>query len=87
MIQKYVRCNIIHKLIYIIYLTMIIVKKPGYLIYKKYIFKCSLGRNGIKKKIKEGDGITPYGTFKLLKIFYRADRICDIKTDLKKIKI
>jgi L,D-peptidoglycan transpeptidase YkuD (ErfK/YbiS/YcfS/YnhG family) len=66
---------------------MIIVKKPGYLIYKKYIFNCSLGRKGIKKKIKEGDGITPYGTFKLLKIFYRADRVSSLKTNLKKIKI
>ena len=47
---------------------MIIVKNPGYLIYKNSKFRCSLGINGIKNKKKEGDGITPKGIFKLKKI-------------------
>ena len=66
---------------------MIIVKKPGYLIYKYFKFRCSVGINGIKNKRKEGDGITPRGTFTLKKIFYRHDRIKKIKSKLKKIKI
>jgi L,D-peptidoglycan transpeptidase YkuD (ErfK/YbiS/YcfS/YnhG family) len=66
---------------------MIIVKKNGSLKYKNLKFSCSLGKAGIKKKIREGDNITPKGTFKLLNVFYRADRIKKIKTKLNKIKI
>jgi len=66
---------------------MIIVKKPGYLIYKDLKFRCSVGINGIKNKRKEGDGITPKGIFSLKKIFYRQDRIKNIKSRIKKIKI
>jgi L,D-peptidoglycan transpeptidase YkuD (ErfK/YbiS/YcfS/YnhG family) len=66
---------------------MIIVKKSGYLLFKNHKFKCAFGKNGIKKKIKEGDNITPKGIFKLIKIYYRADRIKNLKTILKKIKI
>lgn len=66
---------------------MIIVKKNGSLKYKNLKFRCSLGKAGIKKKIREGDNITPKGTFKLLNVFYRADKIKKIKTKLNKIKI
>jgi len=66
---------------------MIIVKKTGHLQYKNLKFRCALGEAGIKKKEKEGDSITPKGTFKIIKIYYRPDRIKNIKTDLKKIKI
>jgi len=66
---------------------MIIVKKHGYLKYKNFKFRCSLGKAGVKKKLKEGDNITPKGTFKLLKVFYRQDKIKKIKTKLKKIII
>ena len=66
---------------------MIIVKKSGYLKYKNFIFRCALGKNGIKKKIKEGDNITPKGIFKITKIYYRQDKIKKIKTLIKKIKI
>ena len=66
---------------------MIIVKKSGYLKYKNFKFRCSLGKNGIKKKIKEGDNITPKGIFKITKIYYRHDRISNLKTLIKKIKI
>ena len=66
---------------------MIIVKNSGYLKYKNLKFRCALGEAGIKKKEKEGDSITPKGTFKIIKIYYRPDRIKNITTDLKKIKI
>ena len=58
---------------------MIIVKKSGYLKYKNFIFRCALGKNGIKKKIQEGDNITPKGIFKITKIYYRQDKIKKIK--------
>ena len=66
---------------------MIIVKKSGYLNYKNFKFRCALGKNGIKKKMKEGDFITPRGKYKLIKIYYRPDRIKKINSPLKKIKI
>ena len=58
---------------------MIIVKKSGYLKYKNIKFRCALGKGGVKKKEKEGDNITPKGTFKILNIYYRADRIKKLK--------
>jgi L,D-peptidoglycan transpeptidase YkuD (ErfK/YbiS/YcfS/YnhG family) len=66
---------------------MIIVKNSGYLKYKNLKFRCALGKAGIQKKKLEGDNITPRGIFKITKIYYRADRIKNIQTSLKKIKI
>ena len=66
---------------------MIIVKKSGYLKYKNLKFRCALGKGGVKKKIIEGDNITPKGIFKIIKIYYRPDKIRKIKTLIKKIKI
>jgi len=66
---------------------MIIVKKNSYLKYKNFRFRCAIGKAGIKKKLREGDNITPAGTYKLINIFYRPDRIEELKTNIKKIKI
>ena len=40
-----------------------------------HILKCSVGKNGIKSKKKEGDKCTPKGVFSLGKLYYRADRV------------
>jgi L,D-peptidoglycan transpeptidase YkuD (ErfK/YbiS/YcfS/YnhG family) len=66
---------------------MIIVKKFGYLYYKNFKFRCALGKNGIRQKENEGDFVTPKGKYKLIKIYYRADRIKKVNSPLKKIKI
>ena len=66
---------------------MIIVKKSRYLIFKNLKFRCSVGKGGIKNKVKEGDNITPKGIFKLLKLYYREDKIKNIVTKIKKKKI
>jgi L,D-peptidoglycan transpeptidase YkuD (ErfK/YbiS/YcfS/YnhG family) len=66
---------------------MIIINKSGYLKYKNFKLRCSLGKAGIKKKEKEGDNITPKGIYKLVKVLYRSDKINIIKTNLRKIKI
>ena len=66
---------------------MIIINKSGVLKYKSLLFKCAVGKAGIKKKIKEGDNITPKGLYKILKIFYRADRVKINNANFKKIKI
>jgi L,D-peptidoglycan transpeptidase YkuD (ErfK/YbiS/YcfS/YnhG family) len=62
---------------------LIKIKNKDTLIIDKFIFKCSVGKNGIKAKKKEGDGITPRGTYSLGKFYYRADRV---KKPLTKVK-
>jgi L,D-peptidoglycan transpeptidase YkuD (ErfK/YbiS/YcfS/YnhG family) len=66
---------------------MIVVKKNNSLEYKNLKFRCALGEAGIQKKIKEGDNITPKGTYKILSVYYREDRVKKIKCSIKKIKI
>ena len=66
---------------------MIIINKSGYLKYKNFKFRCSLGKAGIKKKKKEGDQVTPKGIFKVIKIYYRKDKIKKIISPIKKIQI
>ena len=66
---------------------MIIIKKSGYLEYKNLKFRCALGKAGIKKKKKEGDNITPEGRFKIIRVYYRRDKIKNISTLIKKKEI
>ena len=66
---------------------MIIVKKSGYLKYKNFKFRCALGKAGIKEKKFEGDNITPRGTYRIIKVFYRSDRIKNLTARITKIKI
>ena len=66
---------------------MIIINKSGYLKYKELKFKCALGKAGIGNKKIEGDNITPKGTFKIVKIYYRKDRIKKMPSKFKLIKI
>ena len=66
---------------------MIIINKSGYLKYKNLKFRCSLGKAGIGKKEKEGDKITPKGTYKIVKIYYRNDRVKKILSNFKLFKI
>ena len=66
---------------------MIIINKFGYLKYRELKFRCSLGKAGISKKVAEGDNITPKGIYKIIKIYYRDDRIKNIISKIKLIKI
>ena len=66
---------------------MIIINKSGYLKYNDIKFKCALGKSGIGKKKIEGDNITPKGTFKIVKIYYRKDRIKEINSAFSLIEI
>ncbi len=52
-----------------------------------YKVKCSIGKRGIKIKKKEGDLITPKGSYKIKYILYRNDRIPRLNTKIKKYKI
>ena len=66
---------------------MIIINKYGLLKYKNLKFKCALGKAGISEKKKEGDFITPKGKYKIIKVYYRADRIKKIKTNFRLYQI
>ena len=66
---------------------MIIINKSGYLKYKNLKFRCALGKAGIGKKKIEGDNITPRGTFNIVKIYYRSDRVKKISSKYRLIKI
>ena len=66
---------------------MNVVNKNGTLIHNKKRYKCSLGEYGITCRKKEGDKKTPSGIFSLGNVFYRKDKIKNLKTNLKKIVI
>ena len=58
-----------------------------FLTFNNYKAKCALGKRGIGSKRKEGDLITPKGTFKIKYILYRNDRVKTIQSKIKKIAI
>ena len=58
-----------------------------YLYFNKYKIKCSIGKRGITSTKVEGDNKTPKGNFAFKEIFYRKDRISQIKASLKKVVI
>ena len=66
---------------------MIIINKFGFLKYKDLKFKCALGKAGIGQKKLEGDQITPKGTYKIVKIYFRKDRLKKISSKFKLIEI
>ena len=64
----------------------------GFLLYlkplsKDFKFKCALGKAGIGKKKLEGDQITPKGTYKIVEIYCRKDRLKKISSKFKLIEI
>lgn len=38
-------------------------------------FPCAVGRGGLKARKREGDGATPIGTWPILAVLYRSDRV------------
>ena len=66
---------------------MHILIKNKSLIYNNYKVKCALGKRGIGTKKKEGDLITPRGSFKIKGILYRRDRVKNLRTKIKKKEI
>ena len=58
-----------------------------YLTYQNNKVKCAIGKKGIGKKQKEGDQITPRGTFRVKDILYRKDKINYLRSVIKKTQI
>ena len=63
---------------------LIYLKKNNTLCVDDFQFRCSIGKNKLKKNKFEGDKSTPTGKFKLSYLYYREDRIKKIKTKIKK---
>ena len=59
----------------------------NFLTYGDYKVKCAIGKRGIGKKQKEGDQITPRGTFRIESILYRKDKINYLRSVIKKTQI
>ncbi len=57
-------------------------KNSTYLLLDKKKFKCNVGKNGVGKKTREGDLITPEGVFSIKRVFFRSDKINKPKTSL-----
>ena len=52
-----------------------------------FLFRCSIGKNGLAKKKIEGDKKTPIGSFEIGHLYYRKDKIKKPKTRLNCISI
>ena len=66
---------------------LIKVKNKASLTIDDFIFKCAIGKNGIKKNKKEGDKSSPKGIFSLGKLYYRQDKVTKPNTKLTVKKI
>ena len=65
----------------------ILLKNKHTVKFDDFEFKCCIGKNGLTKFKKEGDGTTPKGTFKIEHLYFRKDRIKKPLTKLKCIAI
>ena len=61
--------------------------KKKILYFQDYKIKCSIGKRGLTSRKSEGDLRTPKGNFNFTLLLYRADRIKNIRTKIKKRKI
>ena len=66
---------------------LIRLKNKDTLLLDDFIFRCSIGKNGIRIKKKEGDYCTPKGTFSLKTLYYRPDRVQKPETEIITKKI
>ncbi len=56
-------------------------------IFNGKAYSCIVGRSGIRNFHAEGDGATPSGKFKIKNLFFRSDKIPQIKCILPKFEI
>ena len=62
----------------------ILIKNKDTLLCDEFTFKCCIGKKGSSFNKLEGDKKTPKGTFSIGPLFYRADKVDNLITKLKK---
>ena len=60
----------------------LVVRPDGTVAWGAQRFRCALGRSGVARDKREGDGATPAGMMLLNRVLYRPDRIAQIETAL-----
>lgn len=65
----------------------ILVSEDGWATFRGRRYRCALGRNGLSRDKKEGDGTTPVGRFPLRFVCYRPDRLAAPKTGLETVAL
>jgi L,D-peptidoglycan transpeptidase YkuD (ErfK/YbiS/YcfS/YnhG family) len=53
----------------------LIVDPSGSAVWGGSRLRCALGRGGVRRDTREGDGATPVGSWAMRRLLYRADRI------------
>jgi L,D-peptidoglycan transpeptidase YkuD (ErfK/YbiS/YcfS/YnhG family) len=53
----------------------LIVSAQGEARWSDLVFRCALGKGGLKRDKREGDGATPIGVWPMRRLLYRADRM------------
>lgn len=53
----------------------ILIDPDGFVLCGAHRWRCALGRGDVGVKNAEGDGVTPIGTHRLGRVFWRADRL------------
>ena len=66
---------------------LLVLKNKETLNLDSFSFKCCVGKKGLNKFKKEGDGTTPIGTFGIGNIYYRSDRVSKPITKINCLKI
>ena len=56
-------------------MTTAVVRPDGVLRLEAGAWRCALGKGGIRRDKREGDGATPVGLLPLRRVLYRADRV------------
>lgn len=53
----------------------LVIDPAGFAAWRGLRFRCALGRGGIRRHKREGDGATPAGAWPMRRLLYRPDRI------------
>jgi L,D-peptidoglycan transpeptidase YkuD (ErfK/YbiS/YcfS/YnhG family) len=53
----------------------LVVDPAGFARWRDRRFRCALGRGGIQRDKREGDGATPVGAWAMRRLLYRSDRV------------